>query len=643
VSRPSVLLLAVLFVGLGARLWGLEFQSLWWDEGVSVYLSGAGARAMTIGKDFSVDLHPPGYHLMLAIWRELLGPSVFADRLLSVFAGVMTVALSYAFTGLVVRGWDDHLVAPKGRGVGDLGSWRVAPILAALLAAVSTIDVHYSQETRMYAFLPSIGLLSLIATIWVTRDARRRVWVAWILVNLFGLYVYYYLALLTVAESLCLLLAAAGMLSRVKSRPRWSTWIRANLALVLGYTPWFAVLARRALGTSLALPPEAATHPSPSAFLLDLGRSLTLGFGLPPGGYLLLIFWAIVTVGGVLIVARRNPAAAVLLLLSGFIAIAGSGAILLVRPFFYPRFVLFVVGPLWAVAAIGLSSVHPSWLVSGLLVVPMVVGNGWTWLAERSAARTGYSTSDYRVVFDSLASMVQPGDVIVDGYPWGAGYAEAYLWRKEPRAAYVPRGSEKTTIDMLSGSANRVWVFTYDPAERFASDPLEAAAKSGRQTMAIDQFGDSRFHLFSASDSIPASPDSSIATFDSEIELADATVNADAALRPGDSVGVTLRWRAIRKPTDDDTVFVHLVGSDGALWGQRDAPPLGGGFPTRSWSPGTVVVDRPVIPLAAGAPVGQYHVEVGLYNPVTGRRLTVGPRSMPDNRVVIGTFEVRSD
>ena len=641
-SRSSIVVVGLLLVALAARLWGLEFQSLWWDEGVSVYLSGAGARALTIGKDFSVDLHPPGYHLALAIWREFFGPSVFSDRLLSVFAGVATVALTYAFTRLVVLG-DRPWVTPDARGVGDRGFGRAAPIFAALLAAISPIDVHYSQETRMYAFLPGIGLISLIVTIWVLRDGRRRFWLVWVLVNLVGLYVYYYLALLTVAESFCFLLAATGALGRVGSRPRWSTWILANITVGIGYVPWFAVLARRAVGTSLALPPEVATRPSPETFLLDLGRSFTLGFTEPPGGTLLVALWWLIIVTGVLVVARRNPAATILLVFTVVIGVLGSGAILLIRPFFYPRFILFVVGSLWTLAAIGLSSVHPSWLVPSLLVLPLVVGNGWTWLAERNAPRTGYSSSDYRVVFDSLAPMVQTGDVIVGGYPWEAGYAEAYFWRNAPWVAYAPRGTEGATIDRFSGSAARLWVFTYDPAGHFASDPLEAAAESGRKSMAIDQHGDSRLRLFATSVSVPASPTSSIATFDDEIELTDATIVAESAVRPGDSVSVTLRWRTIRKPTGDDTVFVHLVGGEGKLSGQRDAPPLGGAFPTGTWTPGEVLVDLLALPVATGTRAGEYQINVGLYKPDTGRRLTVGPRPMPDNQVVIGTVLVRGD
>src|SRR5579885_2961351 len=136
-QRFDFTVLVVLLVtasGLALRLWHLTFLSLWWDEGVSIYLAGAGISAMTVAKDFTVDLHPPAYHLALAGWRALLGPSVFSDRLLSTFAGVLTIPLCYQFV----------------RRLAD----RASGIIAAVLAAASPIAVYYSQETRMYAFLP---------------------------------------------------------------------------------------------------------------------------------------------------------------------------------------------------------------------------------------------------------------------------------------------------------------------------------------------------------------------------------------------------------------------------------------------------------------------------------------------------------
>ncbi|HVC35795.1 MAG TPA: hypothetical protein VNL16_19980, partial [Chloroflexota bacterium] len=118
-GSAALVILALTLLGLALRLWHLQFQSLWWDEGVSIYLSGAGVRALTVAKDFSVDLHPPGYHLALAGWRVLLGPSVFSDRLFSVFAGTLTIPLAFQFVRRILAAWPHPPPLSIGDGEGS--------------------------------------------------------------------------------------------------------------------------------------------------------------------------------------------------------------------------------------------------------------------------------------------------------------------------------------------------------------------------------------------------------------------------------------------------------------------------------------------------------------------------------------------
>lgn len=104
---------------------------------------------------------------------------------------------------------------------------------------------------------------------------------------------------------------------------------------------------------------------------------------------------------------------------------------------------------------------------------------------------------------------------------------------------------------------------------------------------------------------------------------------AAAQLAAGDTLAVRLYWLAGAEFDQDYTAFVHLIGPDGRLYGQVDQTPGGGAFPTTGWLPGEYITDEYAIPLSAGAPAGPYHLEIGLYNPVTGRRLPVTP---PDCR-----------
>jgi len=90
----------------------------------------------------------------------------------------------------------------------------------------------------------------------------------------------------------------------------------------------------------------------------------------------------------------------------------------------------------------------------------------------------------------------------------------------------------------------------------------------------------------------------------------------------GGTVTVTLVWQIDAAAATDYTVFVHLMDRQGALVAQTDAPPLGGAYPTSWWAVGDVVRDPHLLPLPADLAPGSYTLQVGLYDPVTGARLT---------------------
>jgi mannosyltransferase len=668
-SRMPLAAVALCALAFALRIWHLEFQSLWWDEGVSIYLAGQGVRALTIDKDFGVDIHPPLYHLVLAVWTWLVSPSVFTSRLLSVFSGVLTVPLTVQCTSTLLG-----LGTRKDNGA--LSGWPrlVAPLVAGLLAAVSPIDVFYSQESRMYPFLPVVGAASILATVGVIRSGTWRRWLVWIAMNLAGLYVFYYLGLLALAESVVLLVLSVAAASRARI---W-TWLRrwgiSQLVVVLGFAPWLLIVARRLGGTSLALPTETEVHLTPWRFALESWTAYTIGFTLPPGGDALLVLWALLVIAGAVLLARASPIAACLSVVVLLLPVVAAGLIVLIRPFYYPRFVLFALVPLWALVAIGATEFPLegwTWIrrriaagplgahgcaplpgvvvpyatsatrsASALVLVLLLAGSAWTWSHERTTARIGYAPDDYRTVFASMSERLQAGDLIFGGYPWQAGYARAYFWRLAPRTEYVKPPIDPTRLGNILASGSRAWLVSYSPDHQFTLDSLEAALTRLGPTTFVDQNGDSRARLFQTKSAVVVPPTPPLATFDREIALQRMLGPMPKQAIAGSSVSEVLGWRALSPPSGDYTVFVHVVGPDGKLWGQVDSPPIHGSFPTRGWTAGLDLIDRYVVALDPHAPPGIYDVEVGMYRPDSGQRLTVGPSPVTANRIVVGSFEV---
>jgi len=137
----------------------------------------------------------------------------------------------------------------------------------------------------------------------------------------------------------------------------------------------------------------------------------------------------------------------------------------------------------------------------------------------------------------------------------------------------------------------------------------------------------------------PAQEDGVI--FGGRIALLQAQSGAEQ-LHPGEALPLVLHWRALRAMEADYTVTVQLIGPDGKLYGQVDAWPVQGTFPTSQWAAGQEVRDPYQVPLRPDSPPGRYRVLVGWYLLETMERL---PRLDADGRpvadhAVIGELDV---
>ena len=106
-----------------------------------------------------------------------------------------------------------------------------------------------------------------------------------------------------------------------------------------------------------------------------------------------------------------------------------------------------------------------------------------------------------------------------------------------------------------------------------------------------------------------------------QIMLLDYEIVPPTELTP--TLTLTLTWQAVAPVTDDYTVFVHLLASDGSKAAQRDTRPCDGQCPTNTWQPGQIVDDRYQLALDPGAAAGPYRLAVGLYLLESGDRATV--------------------
>ncbi len=111
----------------------------------------------------------------------------------------------------------------------------------------------------------------------------------------------------------------------------------------------------------------------------------------------------------------------------------------------------------------------------------------------------------------------------------------------------------------------------------------------------------------------------------------------------GSAVQLALYWRAQREMDEDYTVFVHLMDDAGRIWGQSDAQPENGFYPTSFWDKGEVVKDEHRFAISSSAPSGRYRIEVGIYLLATGQRLPVLTEDgkTAGDAVLLASLEVR--
>ena len=110
----------------------------------------------------------------------------------------------------------------------------------------------------------------------------------------------------------------------------------------------------------------------------------------------------------------------------------------------------------------------------------------------------------------------------------------------------------------------------------------------------------------------------------------------------GETLHLTLYWRALSDMETSYTVFTHLLDRTNQIRGQQDNPPLNGTYPTTLWVPGEVVADPYAIEVDADAPSGTHAIEVGLYVPETAQRLPVldAAGQVTGDRILVSEVEV---
>ncbi len=636
-STGLILLLAlILLVAAGLRFYRLDAQSFWNDEGNSARIAERPLWQIIDGA--GGDIHPPGYYIVLAGWRSLVGYSEFALRALSALAGVLTVALCYA---IGARLFD--------RRVG---------VIAALLIAINPFQVYYAQEARMYALLGTLSAASVLLTAAVLtvpgemtagrfRPRRAAVIIGGcVLVNAAGLYTHYSFPLVLAAESVGFLVWLMG---RPKKLHGLLTWVLIQEAALVLFLPWLPTALRQitswpssggtpvgALGLGSAVA-YGVTVPAASARFGLIPLLIVAVLGLfPPVDqaedrrYLrfeewigLVAAWVLLPVAALVVIGAATESFIKFLVPSslGLSLLVARGAVM----------VFEISRPIPGVSSINTISIRGIGvvlLVAGLF--PAVVG------LQHLYFDPAYARDDYRAIATRIMDEVGPDGAVVLNAP-NQWEVFTYYYPDGPGIAPLPDNHTEETLGRLLADYGRIYALYWGTEQQDPDRIVEGTLEANAFTVSSEWYHGVRLVTYA----VVGQPADEIETavgarFGDQITLEGFSLSADS-LSPGEALGVTLFWRTDSPLDQRYKVFVHLYGPDGTVAAQHDSEPASDQLPTDSWVPGETVIDNHGLVLPLDASAGDYQVAVGLYD-FEGNRLIVdgGGDSLVLGRVPVG-------
>lgn len=625
VHRTTLLLLT--FIAFVLRVYRLDAPALRGDEAFSVLFARNTLSEMLRLFTASTEPHPPFSFFALHYWAKLAGWGEFALRYTSVWAGVLVVPLIYALGRLL---WDQRV-----------------GLVAAVLLAFNPFYIWHAQEARMYAMLAACCLSSVILYLMVLRRSAWGWWVAYGAATALAIYTHYYAFTVVAFQGIYVLLtfiadrdAAADWRRRAGPLARWLLGLAVAGTL---YLPWF-------LSSWHILMAYQGNARSSIPFLEPVYRSLLVygqGQTLPRELSLwFLPLWGGLLVGGWIIAWRRDRRSAGMMslyLLVPWIAIFIDS---LRRPAFDERYFMVSTPPFYLFVALALAALYRWRRALGAVAMVLILTICGVSLYNHYHNPVYARAPDWRALNDFYVQHTRGGDAVIANYPDPAVryyYDFDVPWAILPESYPVDQQATVARLDEMVQAHSRIWLTPQRWPFWDDSGLVESWLDAHSERVATHQVEQFRVVLYHT----PRQYGKEMRPLDVRLEggirllgyaLRDAEGRAVDRLdvEPGEEVRLTLYWQAQSDLYEDYVVFTHLLDATGWLRGQQDNQPRQGTLPTGAWMPGDWVVDVYCIPLATDAPPGSYSLEVGMYRPGDGERLSIsGEDADPENRRVL--------
>ncbi len=421
-KRRLVLVPLLILLATAARLYQLQTQSIWFDEGWSAY---AAAQPTLYAASQADQTNPPLYYVLLNAAAQSFGTSEFALRYFSLLIGLLTIPLVYQ---LAIR------IGQSERA----GHW------AAILAAISAPLWWASQEARMYTLLALLILIAAFAWHILIIRPTRAAWIGLWLSELALLYAHNTGPVAALWLNVVTLLV--WIIQRRARRPDWRIWIGGQIAVGLLWLPYFVTrfVLLQAANSAITSAPQVNL-----ALLAQLWAGLWIApwaeaIGNVPALIVLALIALLVALALLTVALRRSRQllwllAHIIVLTVGLVA----GLIVLGNDL-HGRYLVMIVPLLVVVVGIELASVN-RWALRALAAIPFVL----LFIVDLIVAQNPiYQHDDARRMVQYYADHLRAGDSVI-AWSYADRYDLAYYWDRlgvQAKRITLPEGADLTQV-----------------------------------------------------------------------------------------------------------------------------------------------------------------------------------------------------
>lgn len=381
-----VSIVALTFLAAALRIYNIENQSLWRDEGISYSLSHQDSLPDVFSTLANNDLHPPFYFVLLYFAIELLGKSAFTIRIISAIAGIILIPLGYSIGKRLFNPW-----------VG---------LLNALIMTISPFLIRYSQEARQYNLLALMAASTLYFAIrWHQKPDNRQL-IPYVISGALLIYTHTWGFFFLAALNLYLV---ADLWLNTPRRRDLQNWIIGNILIGVLYLPWMPSMIQQ-----LSFRTDWITTTDSPFQLLRLTFEYWTAAARATPFYLLVFLIGVLYLFDIEIrpfkmSLGKNSGKVMLLIVTALATLVIALVLNEFKPSFKPDRYTIVVYPIFTLLlALGIVNLRFRWVMLGALFILMAL-----WARKDMYYLRDPYKSVARDVAADLNANVQPNDVIV--------------------------------------------------------------------------------------------------------------------------------------------------------------------------------------------------------------------------------------